>query len=349
MGVDLKKIYAKVAKAKQVNKRKAFIKVSNNGAVLGINGSLEKIEDAVKSLYANQQDITDFTKLGSIDLSKYHLILVGSHAKKPPLAVRLKKYVQEGGYLVTTGKCLDTIIADLFPDTIIYDKKEIKGGAFKGEFSNLNHPFISGATKKKALKFWLEDKTHPIKKVDSEVEDIFFSKKLEKKYGSGAVVVSFNYGEGTIVHILPKLHPSKSNEQGHYIGAYILSNILDEALTKAIPDEISMPTDESLMAYVNMVILDDPTKNCIFCGSTFKESKGKVFKCGSCGSHYHEFCLEQQLGRDGTCKNCSRIMIFEKFKGALNAATVPAYYRPPQPPPEPERGRAEGTPPPPPR
>jgi hypothetical protein len=302
MGVDLRKIYAKVAKIKQMEKRKAFIKVSNNGAVLGINGNMEKIENAVKNLYANQQDVTDFSKLGSIDLSKYHLILVGSHGKKAPLASRLKKYVQEGGYLVTTGRCLDTIIADLFPESVTFDKKEIKGGTFKGEISNLEHPFFRGATKKKALKLWIDEKSHPIKKKEQEIEELVSSKKLEKKYGSGALIISFNYGEGTVVHMMSKLHPTKSNDQGHYISAYILSNILDEAMTKAIPDEIVVPTDESLMGYVNMVIIDDPQLTCVFCGSSFKDSKGKVFRCGSCGSNYHEFCLEQQMGRDGTCK-----------------------------------------------
>ena len=159
MGVDMKKIYANVAKAKQTEKRRVFVKVSNNGAVLGINGNKEKVEDAVKNLYANQKDIIDFSKLGSTDLSKYHLIVVGSHDRKVALADRFKKYVEEGGHLVTTSRCLDSIISNLFPDMISFDKKEIKGGTFKGEISKLEHPFIQGATKKKALKFWVEDKT----------------------------------------------------------------------------------------------------------------------------------------------------------------------------------------------
>jgi hypothetical protein len=348
MVVDLKKVYAKVAESKQAEKRKVFVKVSNNGAVLGINGNREKVEDVIKNLYANQRDIIDFSKLGSTDLSKYHLIVIGSHDKKAALADRLKTYTEEGGYLVTTAKCLDTVVADLFPDLIGFDKKEIKGGAFKGEIPSLDHPFIRGATKKKSLKFWVEDRTHPIKKVKPGIDELVTSKKLKKKYGSGALIVTLNYGSGMIVHMLPKLHPSKSNENGHYLSAYILSNILDEAVTKAIPDEIRMPSDMRQMAYVNMAVIDDPTKKCIFCNSTFKNYEGKVFRCGSCGTNYHEFCLEQQLAINGTCGNCGKVMIYEKFKEALNAAAAPPYFQPPIPPQEPEEKKEEEVLPPPP-
>jgi len=117
MVVDLKKVYAKVAESKQAEKRKVFVKVSNNGAVLGINGNREKVEDVIKNLYANQRDIIDFSKLGSTDLSKYHLIVIGSHDKKAALADRLKTYTEEGGYLVTTAKCLEFSIGN---DVILY-------------------------------------------------------------------------------------------------------------------------------------------------------------------------------------------------------------------------------------
>ena len=40
MGVDLKRVYAKVSENKQANKRHVYVKVSGNGAVLGINGNI---------------------------------------------------------------------------------------------------------------------------------------------------------------------------------------------------------------------------------------------------------------------------------------------------------------------
>ena len=118
MGVDLKKVYMKVAEAKQARRRGVFLKVSKSGTVLGINGTQEKVNEAVKNLYASKRDIIDFSKLGSTDLSKYHLVVVGSHDKKDPLTEKLKKYVEDGGFLLTTDKSLDTIVSELFPDMI---------------------------------------------------------------------------------------------------------------------------------------------------------------------------------------------------------------------------------------
>ncbi len=347
MGVDIKRIYAQVAKSKQADRRGVFVKVSNNGAILGINGNREKIDGVVKNLYANKRDTIDFSKLGSTDLSEYHLILIGSHNKKPALADRLKKYVEDGGYLVATGRCLDTFLSDLFPEAINFDKKEIPAGLFKGEISSLEHPFIRGATKKKALKFWIDDRCHPVKKIIPGIQDIVSSKKLEKKFGSGTLIAAFAHGNGLIVYMLPRLHHSKSNEQLHYVGAYMLSNILDEAVSKAIPDEIRRPSDMSQMAYVNMTIIDEPSKNCAFCGSVFRDFEGKVFKCSACNTYYHEFCLNQQLAREGICKKCGRLMIYEKFKETLNSAAAPGTFQPPEPPPEPEEKEEEPPPPPP--
>lgn len=345
MGVDLKDIYAKVAESKRKEKANDFAKVSKSGAILGINGNKEKVGGIVKNLYANQKDVIDFTKLGSTDLGKYHVILVGSHDKKEPLADRLKKYVEEGGVLVTTAKCLDSIIIDQFPGELAPEKEEIKGGAFKGEFTSLDHPVVRGATTKKVLKFWVEDKSHPIKKVGLKIDEIVASKKLEKKHGSGTLIVAFNFGEGTIIHMLSRLHPKNASDTTQFVCAYMLTNILDEAVTKAIPDEIRRASNVGQMAYVNPVKLKDADKKCAFCGSTFKEFEGKIFRCGGCGEFYHEFCLEQQLGRDGTCTNCNKLLIYQKYKEEL-FETPPPQAPTSQPPPPPEEKKEESQPPP---
>ncbi|UCE38144.1 MAG: hypothetical protein JSW00_02595 [Thermoplasmata archaeon] len=347
MGVDMKKIYAKVAESKQAINRGAFVKVSGNGAVLGINGNKEKVANYVKNLYAKQSDVIEFNKLADTELSKYHLIVIGSHDKKSPLSGRLKKYIEDGGSMVTTGRCLESIISELFPNTVVPEKQEIKAGAFKGEISNINHPFIRGVDTKKTLKFWVEEKSHPIKSVRPVTENIITSKKLEKKYGSGALFVAFKHGAGMVVHILPKLHSPKSNEGAHIVSAHVLSNILDESVIKAIPDEIKSPTETTQMAYVNVVVIDDPSKKCVFCGSTFADYKDKVYRCNSCNTHYHEFCIEQQLARDGTCTGCGRLLIFEKYKGHMEAAMAPPQFIPPEPPSEPEKKKEEIPPPPP--
>jgi hypothetical protein len=317
MGVELKRIYAKISKIKQSEYRKTYVKVSSNGAVLAINGKLEKVEGAVLNLYASQRDVIEFTKLDSTDLSKYHMIVVGSHDKKVPLADRFKKYVEEGGYLVTTGMCLENIVSDLFPEFLGFHKKVIKGGTFKGEISSPDNVLTKDTTNKKSLKYWVEEKSHPIKKISPNIKELVTSRKLEKKFGSGALVVAFNYGSGMVVHTLPHLHHPKANDSLNNANAYMLSNILDDSVTRAFPDEIKTPFDMHQMSYVNMVVLDDTSKKCNFCKSHFANYDGKVFKCGSCNTHYHEFCLNQQMAREGTCINCGKVLFFEKYKDAL--------------------------------
>jgi len=340
MGVELKKIYSNVAKSKETEKRRSYVKVSANGAVLGINGNKEKVEAVVKNLYASSHEIADIGKLGDTDLSKYHVVIVGSHDKKIPLSDKLKKYIEEGGYLVTTGASLGAFVADLFPDMVASDKKEIKGGFYKGELESTEHPFFRGASKKKAVKFWIEDKSHPVKKTGPNVKVLASSKKLEKKFGSGIIVAAFPHGNGMLIYMLPKLHNLKSGEGPNYTNAYIISNILDEAVNKAIPDVMTRGSDMSQMAYVNVTTLTDRDEKCLYCGSTFKDYKDKVFKCNSCGTYYHQFCLDQQLSADGTCKKCGKFLVYEQYKQTIVQA--PWQQPPPQapeqrPPPPPPR------------
>ena len=346
MGVELKKIYSNVAKSKETEKRRSYVKVSANGAVLGINGSKEKVEVVAKNLYAASHDIIDIGKLGETDLSKYHVVIVGSHNKKIPMSGKLKKYIEDGGYLITTGASLGAFVADLFPDMVASDKKEIKGGFYKGELESTEHPFFKGAAKKKALKFLIEDKSHPVTKKGPNVKVLASSKKLEKKFGSGIIVAAFSHGNGMLIYMLPKLHNLKSGEGPNYTNAYIVSNILDEAVNKAIPDVMTRPSDMGQMAYVNMTVLDSPEEKCIYCGSTFKDYDGKVFKCGSCGTFYHQFCLDQQLSAEGMCKKCGKMLVYEQYKPTI--AQAPWQQPVPQAPqPEPEKPEQRPPPPPP--
>ena len=345
MGVELKKIYSNVAKSKETEKRRSYVKVSANGAVLGINGSKEKVEVVVKNLYAASHDVIDIGKLGETDLSKYHVVIVGSHNKKIPKSDKLKKYVEDGGYLITTGASLGAFVADLFPDMLASDKKEIKGGFYKGELESTGHPFFKGAAKKKAVKFWIEDKSHPVKKTGPNVKVLASSKKLEKKFGSGIIVAALSHGNGMLIYMLPKLHNLKSGEDPNYTNAYIVSNILDEAVNKAIPDVMTRASDMGQMAYVNMTVLDNKEEKCMYCGSTFKDYDGKVFKCGSCGTFYHQFCLDQQLSAEGVCKKCGKMLVYEQYKQTIAQAP---WQQPPQAAPQTEPEKQEKRPPPPP-
>ena len=51
------------------------------------------------------------------------------------------------------------------------------------------------------------------------------------------------------------------------------------------------------------------TQKCALGDGNFVESSGKIFKCGKCGTLYHENCLNIQL-QDGTCKICGSIFLF---------------------------------------
>lgn len=331
-------IYGNIVEDKQFSKKDVFEKVSGKGAVLGIKGKHENIKWIVDHLYAKRKDVIDFSKLSGIDLSEYHMIVIGSPGEKSPLLERFKKYVYSGGYLVTTGGSLYNIIGVLFPGFLVWKKEKIKEGMVKCELTRMEHPLLQGTKGKGDLKFWLEP-SYPINiRNPKGVNVLVSSKKLEKKYGSGALVVSFRYGEGMVVYMIPFFHPTKADEDQHYFSAALLSNLLDDAVNSAFPDPITSPTNQENMAYLSMIVLKDESKKCLACSKSFEDFKGVVHLCGGCKGLYHERCLEEQLREEGTCKYCGRLLIYEKHKDTLNAAYAPQYFAPP--PSSPSEGEA---------
>ena len=126
-------------------------------------------------------------------------------------------------------------------------------------------------TKKQVMKYWVEEKSHPIRMKRPDVEELVHSNKLEKKFGYGAMVVAFNYGTGTVIYSMPRLHSLKSNDALNLTNAYVITNILDYAIMERYPGEISTPSDARQMTYYNLVLIDNPSIKCPFCGSSFKD------------------------------------------------------------------------------
>jgi len=85
------------------------------------------------------------------------------------------------------------------------------------------------------FRWWLETKSYPIQVLNPvEVNVLIYSRDIKYKWGEGAVLCYFDVGSmgGRVIHIISHTHLQKGGEKGKFVSALILTNILDEKISR---------------------------------------------------------------------------------------------------------------------
>ncbi|MHA1486273.1 MAG: PHD finger domain-containing protein [Promethearchaeota archaeon] len=153
---------------------------------------------------------------------------------------------------------------------------------------------------------------------------------------------------GRVIHLISHTHLQKGGAKGKYASALILTNILDEKVSAKMgiakkpakgyvsdweqPQTYTQPQQETSYAQNNQYLNPSSSstgltgtaqivevdansadfsfgEKCSYCGYDYGEYTGKIYKCQSCGTTYHENCLNMQIN-EGTCKNCGKILLW---------------------------------------
>lgn len=197
------------------------------GALLAIPGSMDYIDKVLPHCELKTKDIINDVKRSPPDLEVYDVVLVGCPGKlKKPWHVAIKKFVEKGGYLITTDWCLDNLVAKVFPNTIA--KAGVASGSFPVEVANPSHPFVQGIEDKTGVLWKVESASHLIKvKNEKAVQVLLRSKKMNRH---SSILVTFQFGKGHVVHAISHFHLQGGGEEGQYVSAFIITNVIEEAI-----------------------------------------------------------------------------------------------------------------------
>ncbi len=146
---------------------------------------------------------------------------------------RIRKWVDKGGYLFTTDWALSTV-EKLFPGTVRQGGRQtsedwVAVGPVKGMEG---HAFLKDVFSplKGRPQWWLEEGSFPIQVVDpSKVQVLIDSAEMKKRYGEGAVAVTFEYGQGKVLHVCSHFHQVSTDAKTHYSMTQLIVNFLLEA------------------------------------------------------------------------------------------------------------------------
>jgi len=234
--------------------------VEKNGKILSIKGEYDQPDKVMAYTYAAVKDATDPQHINKMDLTKYDLVVIGCSGKDIPASFlpRFREYVENGGWLLTTDWGIKTILEPLFPGYVQWNGEKTADTVVACDLVDPNHPFLHGVVdslksssykdddavgpktyknaqkipgKSDSFKWWLEDKSFPIKVLRKmDVKVLITSYEIEKKWGAGPVYVYFPFGKGLVAHFISHTVLQKGASKGKFASAIILTNLLDECI-----------------------------------------------------------------------------------------------------------------------
>jgi hypothetical protein len=160
-----------------------------------------------------------FLGLGARDLpradwDRMQVLFVNCPGHLPEAAMnRIAPWVRAGGYLVTTDWALKHVIEPLFPGTARHNGQStgdcvVRVMMEEGETDPLLQGFLE---KDRDPLWWLEGSSYPIEVLDPErVRVLARSKEIADQWGQEPVVVTFEEGDGTVLHLMSHLYLQRS-------------------------------------------------------------------------------------------------------------------------------------------
>ncbi|MFX1297835.1 MAG: hypothetical protein ACFFD2_23690 [Promethearchaeota archaeon] len=252
-----KDLYSEVKKRKieALNKKDVVQAVEKHGKILAVSGRYEKPKKVIEHMYASLKKVIKERELMKENLSHYDVVLIGCPGSDIPYAAhpKVRDFVMNGGWLITTDWALRSIIENVFPGFIRWNQAKTADAVVTCQINEPNHPFLESVsseiqqskwqkqsaknTKKSEFRWWLETKSFPIQILNHQAVKVLISSwEIQNKWGESPVLVEFDYGKrgGKIIHMISHTHLQKGGAKGKYASALILTNILDEKVSQKI-------------------------------------------------------------------------------------------------------------------
>lgn len=231
MSRDIQEVFKEIEQNKITHHGKGPIidTAKKQGKLLGVKGRMDYIHQVVPFCYCSQKDVVESTSTPA-NLKQYNVILVGCPGQLGLEWISaLQTFVTEGGYLVTTDWSLRNLLPAIAPGYISVGCSH--QGMYEIRFVDTTHPFLEDAASSN-LSRWEVEYASELIRIDNTaaVKILIDSPGLIKQTGYGAIMVTFPFGKGCITHFVSHVYLQKGTKDDKYAAAFILTNIIDEAI-----------------------------------------------------------------------------------------------------------------------
>lgn len=206
------------------------------GRLLAVKGKYDYVEKVLPYCYAAEKVLAD-PKAPLTNLQDFDVIFVGcpGNVNVGSWAKIIPGFLEGGGVLLTTDWCLQNLVAKLFPNMLSVAGRA--QGTFPLRVRRPAHPLLEGIEQCDGTPWVIESSSHRIGVLDlKQVEVILDAPDMGEP---SAVLVAFNVGQGLVVHAISHFHLQGSETSGEYISAYILTNVIDEAMRRRHLEDVT--------------------------------------------------------------------------------------------------------------
>ncbi len=172
-------------------------------SIIIVAGSYDKIELVLELLNVPFILIQPY-EVSQIELRSDQILIINCPGNVNDDALpKIKDFVKDGGFLFTTDWALQNILEKIFPRYLKYNQRPTGDDYVRVEIIDKSNKFLVGLFDEKADPiWWLESSSYPIQILDkSQVKLLIVSKEMQEKYGEAPIVITFEFGDGTVLHM----------------------------------------------------------------------------------------------------------------------------------------------------
>ncbi len=124
----------------------------------------------------------------------------------------VSEFVRRGGFLFTTDWALRNVLEPAFPGYVRYNNRSTGDEVVRIELVASDDSFLKLLlSDQDDPQWWLESCSYPIEIMDEKrVKVMVSSKEIGRKYGASPVFVAFDYGKGTVYHMISHFYLQRS-------------------------------------------------------------------------------------------------------------------------------------------
>ncbi|MFX0020744.1 MAG: hypothetical protein ACFE9S_00340 [Candidatus Hermodarchaeota archaeon] len=172
-------------------------------SIIIVAGAYDKIE-LVLNLINVPYILIEPHEVSQIELNPEQILIINCPGDVNEDALpKIKEFVIKGGFLFTTDWALLNILEKIFPRYLKYNQRPTTDDCVRVEVLDKANKFLEGLFNDEADPiWWLENSSYPIQILDkTRVKLLIVSKEMQEKYGEDPIVITFDYGDGTVLHM----------------------------------------------------------------------------------------------------------------------------------------------------
>jgi hypothetical protein len=181
------------------------------GEILLTLGTFDKVQQVLDHLQLPYRTLP-CNVLGALPLRADQVLIINCPGEFSATDLEtIRQFVARGGSLITTDWALETTVQRAFPGTIEYTGRSTADDVVQVSWVHPEHPFTRGVeVPGQTISWWLEGASYPIRILDRRVTVLVRSEQMGQRYGQDPLVVTFDYGEGTVVHLTSHYYLQRS-------------------------------------------------------------------------------------------------------------------------------------------